>query len=570
MSAPGFQRRIHPQRLLWPLVGLFLLSAALQGAALVTVLRIEASLEVSRQQLEVAQSQQALAEKFETATYLAVVGLATADWEMLLRQRAMIQTLAEKFTAMNTTLLQGGQVRTDDGEVTLAGIQDPEIHAALDPIPGLWSQVYTSHVRVLRSENRSLKQNPDLEQLRAASRKLNEALAHATALIQRHTQEEMSRLGRLERVIPVGAFLLTLVLFAFVVGWLLVPFTAATEELARSEGELRQARNELEQRVAERTAQLAQANEALRQAHDGLELRVKERTQELKEAQRHAVELARQAGMAELATNVLHNVGNVLNSVNTASSLLGERLRALRVGPLMKLAGMLEERRGDLATFLTADERGRHVPEFLGTLGEHLSGERDALLGMAAALQSHVEHIRVIVELQQSYATTASLIEAVSLEELAEDALRISGGALARHGVTIERQTTPLPRLMLDKHKLLQILLNLISNAKYALADTPLGERRLTLKIEQPAQGRVCLWVTDNGMGIAPELLTKIFQHGFTTRKEGHGFGLHSCALAAQALGGSLSARSEGPGKGATFVLEIPYRPAAEPGQPER
>lgn len=117
---------------------------------------------------------------------------------------------------------------------------------------------------------------------------------------------------------------------------------------------------------------------------------------------------------------------------------------------------------------------------------------------------------------------------------------------------------------MLDKHKLLQILLNLISNAKYALNEKPPGERRLTLKIDRPREDRIRMQVADSGMGIAPELLTKIFQHGFTTRKEGHGFGLHSCALAAQALGGSLTAHSGGPGRGAVFTLELPYRPETQ------
>lgn len=563
LGTEKMKRGVQPQRLLWPLVGLFLLSVALQGASLLAMLRIDASLEQSRQQLAAAENQHVLVGQFENATYLAVVGLATSDWELLLRQRATVQELTRRFETVNAMMREGGSARLGEQEVTLAGSPAPEVRAALVPIPELWGKAYAAHVRVLRSENRSLKQNPDLAQFRDASRQLTEALAHSSSVIQRHTRGEMSRLGRIQRLIPVGAFLLTLMLFAFVVGRLLVPFAAATEELARSEGALRQARDELEQRVAERTTELARANEALREAHDGLELRVRERTRELREAQRHAVELARQAGMAELATNVLHNVGNVLNSVNTSSTLLGERLRALRVGTLSKLSGMLKERGENLATFLTADERGRRLPELLGSLGEHLSGERDELLAMVADLQRHVEHIRVIVELQQTYATSSSIVEAASLVELLEDALRISEGALARHGITLERQLTPLPPMMLDKHKLLQILLNLISNAKYALDDKPPGERRLSLKIDRSAEDRVCVQVQDNGMGIAPELLTKIFQHGFTTRKEGHGFGLHSCAIAARALGGSLVAHSDGPGKGATFVLELPCRPDA-------
>jgi signal transduction histidine kinase len=268
--------------------------------------------------------------------------------------------------------------------------------------------------------------------------------------------------------------------------------------------------------------------------------------------------------MAELATNVLHNVGNVLTSINTSATLLGERLKTLRLQPLVKLAGILEEHRADLATFVTRDERGRHLPEYLGRLGEHLSAERGEMLTMASELHRHVEHIRMIVELQQSYATCSSFVEATSLEELIEDAIRINAAALGRHGVSLERHMISLPRVMVDKHKLLQIVLNLISNAKYALNDNPAGERRLVVRLERPSDDRLRLQVSDNGMGIAPELLTKIFQHGFTTRKEGHGFGLHSCAIAARALGGSLVAHSDGPGKGATFTLELPYRPEVE------
>jgi len=128
--------------------------------------------------------------------------------------------------------------------------------------------------------------------------------------------------------------------------------------------------------------------------------------------------------------------------------------------------------------------------------------------------------------------------------------------------VKVERHLAPLPQVMTDKHKVLMILVNLISNAKYALDSAPVGQRCLTLRLEAPAADRVRIEVRDNGMGIEPELLTRIFQHGFTTRDEGHGFGLHSSALAAQELGGMLTAHSEGPGRGATFTLELPCMPS--------
>ena len=128
----------------------------------------------------------------------------------------------------------------------------------------------------------------------------------------------------------------------------------------------------------------------------------------------------------------------------------------------------------------------------------------------------------------------------------------------------VVRQVAELPPVLTDKHKALMILVNLVSNAKYAMDSVPLNERVLTVKLETPTTDRVCIEIHDNGMGIAPELLTRIFQYGFTTREEGHGFGLHSSALAAQELGGSLKVHSDGPGKGATFTLELPYLPAQQ------
>ena len=563
MSPARAQMPGQTRRLLWPFVGLLLLSIALQAASLVAVLEIDAGMARSQQQVTVAASQHMLVEDLENATYLAIVGLATSDWELLLRQQTTVQGLVERFTAMNTAMLQGGRVHVGDLDVSVTAVEEPEARAALSTSQALWDKAYQAHVRVLRSEHRSLKQNPDLEQFRAAILQLNDALGRVSALIQHRAQVEQVQSNRIQRLIPIGAFLLTLVIFAFVLGRILLPFAASTEELARSEVALRRARDELEQRVSERTEELARANEALRHAHDDLEVRVKERTEELKETQRRAVELARQAGMAELATNVLHNVGNVLNSLNTSSMIMSERLQALRVESILKLAQLLEEQRERLGAFVTSDDRGRRLPEYLGKLGQHLSAERREMLDMAAGLQRHVEHIRMIVELQQNYATSSSIVEAASLEELLEDAVRISGPALGRHGIALERQFTPLPRVLVDKHRLLQILLNRISNAKYAMKDTPAEQRRLSLIIDRPTDERVRVQVRDNGMGIAPELLTKIFQHGFTTRKEGHGFGLHSCALAARALGGSLEAHSDGVGKGATFTVELPFRPEA-------
>jgi signal transduction histidine kinase len=152
------------------------------------------------------------------------------------------------------------------------------------------------------------------------------------------------------------------------------------------------------------------------------------------------------------------------------------------------------------------------------------------------------------------------MTEECDLVQLIEDALRIQMAALERHGVAIQRELSPVPRVKVDKHKVLQILINLLSNAKYALDASPEGERHLRVRLTSDGK-QVRIQVMDDGMGIAPESREKLFAHGFTTRKDGHGFGLHSSALAAQMLGGRLSLESEGPGKGAVATLELPLKP---------
>ncbi|WP_309894748.1 ATP-binding protein [Archangium sp.] len=312
------------------------------------------------------------------------------------------------------------------------------------------------------------------------------------------------------------------------------------------------------------THQVQQREEALRQANEGLEQRVEERTRELKEIHLQLVQTARRAGMAEIATNVLHNVGNVLNSVYTSAQVAKERMTGMRLEHVGRVAGMLQERQEDLSTFLTQDERGKHLLPFLDKLGHNLLDERTEVASLLDDVGRYTEHIGDIVKVQQNYARTPRVHEPVALGELVEDALRINSAGLARHEVKVQKHLAPLPPVLTDKHKMLMVLVNLVSNAKYAMDGVAPAERLLTVKLEQRAPDRLRVSIHDNGMGIAPELLTRIFQYGFTTREEGHGFGLHSSALAAQELGGSLHVHSDGPGHGATFTLEIPYVPVLE------
>jgi signal transduction histidine kinase len=155
-------------------------------------------------------------------------------------------------------------------------------------------------------------------------------------------------------------------------------------------------------------------------------------------------------------------------------------------------------------------------------------------------------------------------MEPLHISELLEDALRMNSGALTRHHVTVVKEYNEVPQVMGDKHRLLLILINLISNAKYAMSDLSNRPRQMTLGVKIVEDSTLQISVKDDGEGIAPENMTRIFAHGFTTRKEGHGFGLHSCALAAIEMNGHLSAHSDGPGKGAQFTLQIPLKTVPE------
>jgi len=276
---------------------------------------------------------------------------------------------------------------------------------------------------------------------------------------------------------------------------------------------------------------------------------------------RQLLQASRTAGMAEVATGVLHNVGNVLNSVNVSAGVVAERLRASKVDGVSKLARLLREQGANLAHFLTDDDRGRKVPAYLDQLAEHLEQERVELGKELDGLILNIDHIKEIVTMQQNYARISGVVETVELSEMVEDAFKIHGGAYARHGITVERDYEKVPTMSVDKHAVLQVLVNLLHNAKYACDASNRPDKRVTVRVKTAGPDRVKVEVADNGAGIAPENLTRIFSQGFTTRKGGHGFGLHSGALSAKQLGGSLNVHSDGVGCGATFTLELPCQP---------
>ncbi len=298
----------------------------------------------------------------------------------------------------------------------------------------------------------------------------------------------------------------------------------------------------------------------IQRQHTALRHEIAERgraEQEVDKLHKQVLAASRQAGMAEVATGVLHNVGNVLNSVNISTALLNEQLEKSRAANVGRIAQLLRGQT-NLAAFLTTDPKGRALPEYLAELGQRLDAERLKMHGELQGLAVNIEHIKEIVAMQQNYAKVSGETESLPIAGLIEDSIRMNAAAFVRHGVSLERDLAPVPFVSVDKHKVLQILTNLLRNAKYAVDETTASKKIIRISTRIEAKGFVAIAVTDNGVGIAPENLTRIFAHGFTTRKEGHGFGLHSGALAAKEMGGALAAQSDGPGRGAIFTLTVP------------
>ena len=343
--------------------------------------------------------------------------------------------------------------------------------------------------------------------------------------------------------------------------------------------QLQTANTELQSLIAERRRAeetLLENEEAIRQANHRLEERVEERTRELqmeiqerKEAEaqlarthKELLETSRLAGKAEVATGVLHNVGNTLNSVNVSATLIADKLRKSQLSSLSRVSELVTNHQPDLAEFLTVDKRGQLIPAYLSDLARCLNQERQDIQAELSHMVHGVEHIKQIVAAQQSIARVSNTVLApTDPAKLIESALMIERGSLERSAIEVIRDFASISSIVIDEHKVLQILVNLIANAKHALQVSATPRKRLTLVtrlLERDGSPILRLQVCDNGIGISPTDLTRIFSHGFTTKENGHGFGLHSSALAATEMGSTLNVASEGTEQGATFTLEVP------------
>lgn len=270
-------------------------------------------------------------------------------------------------------------------------------------------------------------------------------------------------------------------------------------------------------------------------------------------------EKSREAGMASVIAGILHNLGNVLNGVTVSSAMVRDQIEHSKIPSLRHLAQLLQSHAHELPDFVRHDPRGKLLPEFVGELCRNLEAERSTLLEETETLRVCVDHAVGILATQRQFASPGQAPRALERADILMDAaLKLGTSAFDMQDIAIERDYRCTDALPVDRHLVLQILLNLLSNACRALHDAPRGDRRLTLRTVRAGE-HLHLDVCDNGVGIAPAQHPRLFSQGFTTHAgPGHGFGLHSSANWARELGGTLRCASAGAGRGARFTLELP------------
>jgi signal transduction histidine kinase len=323
-------------------------------------------------------------------------------------------------------------------------------------------------------------------------------------------------------------------------------------------GELGRAFNQASQ-------QLALSQQKIMEYSEHLEELVEERTAELKATQSKLLETAHMAGMAEVASGVLHNIGNAINSVNVRLKLSEEKIYKLNVERLAQAVDMLESNSGRLDRYIAEDPRGQNILPYIRLALDNMAEQRTEALADIQFLNNHVRHICEIVSLQQSYAKgRRGLREEHRINDILMDAVNMQSDILERDGITVEADFSYSEPILLDRLQLIQVFVNLIKNAARSIvAQAPdLKVMQLSTRLAKNGQGTspmVKVVINDTGVGFPSDLKNKIFSYGFSTKKDGgKGFGLHYCANYLQSIGGSISAESNGPGKGARFIIHIP------------
>ncbi len=282
----------------------------------------------------------------------------------------------------------------------------------------------------------------------------------------------------------------------------------------------------------------------------------------LNEKLAQANSLAYKAGMADVSTDILHNVGNILNNIGVSIYVIEKNLKhTIRKSGLKEAGKLLGENLSDIQQFVSQDKRANPLMRYLSEVGEKVIGSQQEMLQHVQRISEKISNVTQVVNALHSYANrTEGVVDESRLTKIIDDALIISSATLNELSIEIEKHYPQKEVVALvQETKVLQSLTNIFANAAEAMRTVSPNQRRLSLFLTQNTQeGYARLSIQDSGVGITEEHLKQIFTHGFTTKDTGAGFGLHNCANYIKEMGGEIWARSDGPGKGATFVLQLP------------
>lgn len=341
---------------------------------------------------------------------------------------------------------------------------------------------------------------------------------------------------------------------------------AGIQVIARDITENRRAQVEMDRATRKLEAvhmELTVIGQQLAQNRQALEMEIREHMRaemELERIHKEWLVVSRQAGMAELAAGVLHDIGSVLDGIGNSSALLMNLLRQSDPSGLPKLSSQFR----DVAVRMEQGEPCTgELPPLLRQLEElatRLVAEQKRLVHECATLRAHVEHANGVIATQQNHAKKSNVLERVSIAILIEDAAALCRPAFVRSHVDLVHDFGALPEMETDRTKVLQILVRLLRNAVVACEQHDHPSHQVTVMAMPEKDAWILITISDTGIGIPPENLDRIFaQRGANPASRFHG--LHGSALAAQSLGGSITASSQGTGRGASFELRLPLRP---------
>ena len=274
--------------------------------------------------------------------------------------------------------------------------------------------------------------------------------------------------------------------------------------------------------------------------------------------QEELVDISVAACKAEVATGVLHNVGNVMNSVNVTAGMMRQKLKDQIHSQLNKAVTMLSEYEDDLGRFFTSDARRKHFMPFLRQLNDR-SGD---LLVEVQSLIENVDHVNSVVTAQRAHATTSAQESLCEPEEIIQSAIQITTESFRESRIKLNQSFDKINPVVLDKEKLLQVLVNLLSNARNAIDKAKSNQREVSINLRAEGCHEFKITVMDTGIGIAAADIEGIFSQGFLTRNthRRYGSGLHHNAQVIQEMGGTLTATSGGKNQGASFQISLPIQ----------